>query len=190
MFELLTKECVYSSINFRELATKEELWIGDRVWVRSKNLAGRYDGPTKQGQAIVKYNNEFWQLNFSDLEYLDEIEEEEFEFVPEEKENIKIRIKKEVSVFDNTIDLHYAALAPDRLNTPHDHIIAFQLEKCKEYLDRVTAKKFPHVRIIHGKGAGKLKSGVEHLLSLYKEVYLFSTTPDQGAVEVYLQYPK
>lgn len=180
---------IHQSI-FGNLAAKEELWIGDRVWVSTKNLAGRYEGQTKQGQAIVRYNNEFWHLDFSEMNYMEETEEVEFEFILNETDNRKVQLKKDVTVFDNTIDLHYSTLAPDRIDNPHEHIIAYQLEKCKEYLDRAIAKKYAHVRIIHGKGSGKLKSGVEHLLSLYQEVYLYSTTPDHGAVEVYLQYPK
>lgn len=170
------------------LATREELWIGDRVWIKSKNCTGRYEGSSPLGKAIVKYNNEIWNLDFDDINCLGDEEIEAPELILEEKKNIPFHIKKEVAVFESTIDLHYTALAPDRVNNPHEHIIAFQLEKCKEYLERAIAKKYSHVRIIHGKGAGKLKSGVEHLLSLYKDVYLFSTTPDMGAVEVYLQY--
>jgi len=54
-------------------------------------------------------------------------------------------------------------------------------------METAIRKKFPFIRIIHGRGQGKLKAAVELLLKNYPEVNLVSSTPDLGALEIWMK---
>ncbi len=170
----------------------KNLWVGDRVQIVSRKIYARFEGILPNGNAQLRYNDKVLIVEPEDLTLEDEtIEFPEISFdepVTENDAKPKFQLLKNQSIFEHVIDLHYEKLAPERFTNPHEHIIAFQIEKCQEFLEQAIQRRFPFVRIIHGKGQGKLKAAVEQLLVQYKEVYMYSTTPDLGAVEVKLDY--
>lgn len=167
----------------------KSLWIGDKLKIVSRDAVGSFEGISKEGMAIVKHNGCIEKIDAKDLELWNEPEPERF--MPLEEQTLKPGIKvvnNTFKVFDGIIDLHYEKLAPERLNNPHPHILEFQLLKCKEFLEEAIRRKFPYLRIIHGKGEGKLKAAVEHLLMFYPDIHSFYTSPDLGAVEIRMQF--
>jgi Smr domain len=167
----------------------KSLWIGDMVRIVSKNTVGSFEGSAQNGLAIIKNMNGLTEVPADDLELWTEPEPELIIQVDgsELKAGIKT-LKNTFKVFDGIIDLHYEKLAPERLSNPHPHILEFQLLKCQEFIDEGVKRQIAYLRIIHGKGEGKLKAAVEHLLSFYPNVHSFYATPDLGAVEVRMQY--
>lgn len=164
-----------------------DFWIGDYVLVISQNLRGRYEGMDDRNVAVINISGHHVLVPFSDLQVSeDPIEEVQISLFDDE-ENNTLRTFKPKLLTGDVIDLHYEKLAPERQKNPHPHIIAFQLEKCKEFIEMAIQKKFTFIRIIHGRGQGKLKMAVEELLTHYKEINLISSTPDSGALEIWLR---
>ncbi len=170
----------------------KSLWVGDRVQIISRKIHARFEGIHADGSAILRYHDEILIVDPVDLKLEDEVPEiPEIHFdesIMENNVKAPFQVLKSQSIFEHVIDLHYEKLAPERIQNPHEHIIAFQIEKCQEFINKAIQRRFPFIRIIHGKGQGKLKTAVEQLLAQYKEVYMYSTTPDLGAVEVRLDY--
>jgi hypothetical protein len=164
-----------------------DYWVGDHVLIVSKNLRGRFEGIDKNGLALVNTTQGILSIPEEDLQPSDEPEAEvKVKLLDDDDQPSFSPIKTHV-IIDHVIDLHYEKLAPERQKNPHPHIIEFQLEKCREYLDIAIQKKFTFIRIIHGRGQGKLKSAVEELLKEYPQVNLVSSTPDLGALEIWLK---
>lgn len=164
-----------------------EFWIGDYVLIVSQNLRGRFEGMGKEDLAKVRISGNLILVPASDLEACeDPIEDVSISLFDDDSDRSIKTIKPKLLKGD-VIDLHYEKLAPERQNNPHPHIIAFQLEKCKEFMETAIQKKFTFIRIIHGRGQGKLKAAVEELLQNYKEINLITSTPDSGALEIWLK---
>ena len=163
-----------------------EYWIGDWVRIKSRDIRGSFEGIHPSQQAYVKVHDKLLIVPVEDLESTEEPSPDILLTMLEEDIPHQFAPIKQAIVFDHVIDLHYEKLAPERVNNPHTHIIEFQLEKCKEFLEKVIQKKFPFIRIIHGRGQGKLKAAVELLIQDYKEVNLVSSTPDKGALEIWM----
>ncbi len=166
---------------------KSDIWIGDYVLIRSQNLRGRFEGMENSELAKINISGNLVMTPVSDLEWCeDPIEEVNVILIDNEDDRSTRPIKPKMLIGD-VIDLHYEKLAPERQNNPHPHIIVFQLEKCKEFIETALQKKFTFIRIIHGRGQGKLKAAVEELLKNYNEISIVSSTPDQGALEIWLK---
>jgi dsDNA-specific endonuclease/ATPase MutS2 len=164
-----------------------EYWIGDHVIILSRNLRGTFEGIDQSGNAKVRTVEGLLLISEEDLQSYDEPVEEVSVKLTDDEDSIAIKPVKEHEITGHVIDLHYEKLAPERQNNPHSHIIEFQLEKCKEFMQTAIRKKFPFIRIIHGRGQGKLKAAVELLLKDYPEVNLVSSTPDMGALEIWMK---
>lgn len=164
-----------------------EFWIGDPVLILSKNLRGLFDGMSVDNRALIKTSTGIVVADLNDLTIFEEEEEEVKLKLTEPEDEPGIRPIKEHQVISHVIDLHYEILAPGRIKNPHLHIMDFQLEKCREFMEAAIRKKFPFIRIIHGRGEGKLKAAVEELLKTYPEVNLVNSTPDSGALEIWMK---
>lgn len=164
----------------------QDYWIGDSVRIVSSDFRGSYEGQDRSGMARVKCREEIRLAPLSDLEPFEEPAEE---LSPSliDAPGVSFAEVKPRSGFEHVIDLHYEKLAPERLNNPHPHILEFQLEKCREYLDTAKSRQASFVRIIHGRGQGKLKAAVEALLLAYPGIRFVSATPDSGALEVWFR---
>jgi len=184
-----TCDCGSLEIKFMNL---NDIWIGDYLKVVSRNAVGRFEGIHPNGHAKIKINDETFMISAHDLEPWKEPEEEQkWDFSELEQDRKKSGfqpVKSLPKLFDGIIDLHFEKLAPELLQNPPPHILEFQLKKCKEFVELAIQKKASYLRIIHGRGEGKLKAGVEHLLTGFREVNSFYATPDAGALEVRLQY--
>lgn len=164
-----------------------DYWVGDLVIIISKNLRGRFEGIDQDGMAKVRTTDLLLRIPENDLQpYEEPVEQVEVKLV-EDEGRASFSPLKPIESIQHVIDLHYEKLAPERMNNPHPHIIEFQLEKCKEYIEAAIQKKFPFIRIIHGRGQGKLKAAVETLLKNYPEVNLVASTPDLGALEIWMR---
>ncbi len=164
-----------------------EYWIGDHVIILSRNLRGTFEGIDHSGSAKIKTVEGLLVVSEEDLQSYEEPIEEVLVKLIDDEDSAAIKPVKAHEITGHVIDLHYEMLAPERQNNPHPHIIEFQLEKCKEFMETAIRKKFPFIRIIHGRGQGKLKAAVELLLKNYPEVNLVSSTPDLGALEIWMK---
>lgn len=164
-----------------------DYWIGDHVMVISKNLKGQFEGIDKAGRALVRVSGSLLLIAEDDLEAWAEAEEEVSVVLIEPIGEMSFQPLKALNIIGHVIDLHYEKLAPEKQKNPHPHIIEFQLEKCREFIENAIRKRFTFIRIIHGRGQGKLKAAVESLLKNYPEINLVASTPDLGALEIWLK---
>lgn len=164
-----------------------ELWIGDQLLIISLNQRGQFEGIDPEGYVMVRVSGGLKKVLPEDLSISVETEEESSISLIDDDDNRSFKPIKPRILNGHVIDLHYEKLAPERQKNPHPHIIEFQLEKCKEFMEMAIDKKYSFIRIIHGRGQGKLKSAVKELLKNYLEVNLVTVTPDSGALEVWLR---
>ncbi len=164
-----------------------ELWVGDQLLIISLNRRGQFEGIDPHGYALVRISGELKKVLAEDLAISDEAEEESSINLIDDEDDRSFKPIKPRVLTGHVIDLHYEKLAPERQKNPHPHILEFQLEKCKEFMNMAIDKKFSFIRIIHGRGQGKLKAAVEELLKNYQDVNLVTVTPDSGALEVWLR---
>lgn len=165
-----------------------DYWIGDHVRVVSKDLIGRYAGEDASGKALVNYNNEIIIVNADDLELYVE-PEPVIELLDIDLEPVKgIQPLQKQKLISHVIDLHYNVLAPERYQgNPHENILEFQIQKCKEFIEFSLQRRVGYIQIIHGKGQGILKAEVEKLLRSFDQVRFSHNTPDGGGLEVFLK---
>ncbi|HMU04390.1 MAG TPA: Smr/MutS family protein, partial [Saprospiraceae bacterium] len=88
--------------------------------------------------------------------------------------------------FDHTLDLHLEKLAPHMQNELPARILEFQVQKSEVFIREAISKKYPHITIIHGKGAGVLKEQIEAQLKGFPQVRFTFSKNGGGAVEVWL----
>ena len=67
-------------------------------------------------------------------------------------------------------------------------IIAFQLDKCKAFIQHAIDARMNIITIIHGKGEGVLRAEVHHLARLFDEVKFVIPKENSGATEVWLEF--
>lgn len=164
----------------------DDLWIGDKVFLKSKEENGLYEGRADANQVWVKFNNEKLKVPIADLapaKYKKhnhkkvEIEvHTDDDYDPNEKAN-----------FNSTIDLHMHILAPERKPNPYIPVIEFQKQQCRNFIEKAFNLNIDRVEIIHGKGEGKLKAAVKLLLMDFSEVNLVNEISDGGALEIWFK---
>ncbi len=164
----------------------DELWIGDHVMIISLQKKAIFEGINDQGLAKLKIDTDYAFVEASDIVLLseEEIEQSSAPTAVEETPQKKMVDEK----FDPKIDLHIETLHPDHKSLAPEMILAYQIKKCKEHIEKAIRLYAPSMVIIHGKGTGLLRQEVAHLLRNYKEVLHAVPLSDGGALEVYLQY--
>lgn len=166
----------------------KDFWIGDSVRIISQDLIGKFAGEDNMGNAKVDYNGELIQVLIEDLELYTEPEPviEQVDIEPEPVKGFQTLQKQKL--ISHVIDLHYNVLAPDRFRiNPHENILEFQVQKCKEFIEFNLQRRVNYIQIIHGKGQGILKAEVEKLLNGFDRVRFSNSTPDGGGLEVFLK---
>lgn len=165
----------------------DQLWIGDPVFVVSKNSNGVWEGFTGEKQAKVKIGRTVFIVELSDLEPA--------RFGrPKPVKKVDAPLTKKPKPPDDTdfssaaIDLHMDVLAPDRVNDPPQMILTHQLKACKAFIEQSIEAKRPSIVIIHGKGEGVLKAEVEHLMGDFPQIKFTFPKHDGGAIEALLHY--
>jgi dsDNA-specific endonuclease/ATPase MutS2 len=163
------------------------LWIGDRVEVISSGNQGRFEGVSKDGRARVSIDGKIFLVTVDNLKTINETEY--FPDIHDFLENDTFETKKVTPLkikFDHTLDLHLEKLAPHMLNELPARILDFQKQKSEDFIKDAISKKYPHITIIHGKGAGVLKVQIEAQLRGFPQVRFTFSKNGGGAVEVWL----
>jgi len=174
---------MYIVNNNLKMVDFEELWIGDMVFVKSFHKNGTWEGFNKTGRAKIKIDGKIYSLGLSDLsDALEIIEEKEIEIEFDEKSRTSWVENQEI------IDLHIENLNPELKNTAPQLILIHQLKKCRRFIESAIESNNKQFLIIHGVGAGVLKSEVLHLLKDFDEVQFTFPKHNGGATEVWLKY--
>ncbi len=160
----------------------KDLWIGDQVLILSKDQPGKFEGMAGHN-ALVSANGKKYLVKADDITlYKQDTSGDALLDVEEHLDNIHFP-----SSFDSILDLHLEALdGYEQSRWPH--ALDYQLSRCKSFILKAIALKIQQVKIIHGKGEGVLKNGVESLLSSFDEVDKTTGVHDGGAIQVTMKY--
>lgn len=160
----------------------DELWIGDEVFVKSKGQNGRWEGPAAGKRGRIRIGEKVFLIPVSDL---GEPVKTPPEAALKRPAPAKPRTAPVSGEFRREIDLHIEVLDPDRVHQLPEMILAFQLKKCRSFVEEAMRLRLASVLIIHGKGTGVLKSEVEHLLAGILGIQFTFPKKDGGATEVW-----
>ncbi len=159
----------------------EELWIGDLLRIKADGRIGRFEGMVN-AQVKLLVGSKLMLLDAGALEIAPadtvsepRIEEEEIE--PFDPIN-----------FATTIDLHMSMLDPSRIQETPIQIRAYQLRRCREFVEEAIRLKIRTVTIIHGKGEGVLKADVLNVLDQFSEIKNCEEVHQGGGQLVRLEY--
>lgn len=169
----------------------EDIWIGDKIYIKSKSCIGIYEGKLDASTAKVKINNEVFEISIEDL---DEARPEQHinkslsKLNKELKKNRATKPPKFVDQQDTKIDLHIESLAPHLSEeAPHD-ILQHQLMRCEIFITEAIENRLLMVTLIHGIGNGKLKQEIIDILANYPEVNNHFDKAGGGAMEIWMKY--
>ncbi len=162
-------------------------WIGDRVRIKSLDTIGIYEGEITGEIARIKVNHIWKEIPFTDLEWLEDEEEEELDLSWIHASESEKKYQKVVN-FNTKIDLHIEVLNQNMIGSPSGQIIDYQIAQCKSFIQKAIEFKIPKINIIHGKGKGVLAAEVNNLLKMFPEVNFYQASLSGGEVEVWLQY--
>ncbi|NND05876.1 MAG: Smr/MutS family protein [Saprospiraceae bacterium] len=160
------------------------LWIGDLVTLHSNGTIGTFEGE-QDGLAKINVDGRIIFAHPTDLRLhsnaqsenegdLDDIEDPSDTQTP-------------VAAPANVIDLHLDKW-PSYKPSSGIPALDFQMRQCAHFVDSAIEQRLTSIVIIHGKGAGVLKTNVRHLLSLKAEVFQIHDIHAGGALEVILHY--
>lgn len=167
----------------------KDLWIGDRIRIKTSGRVGKFEGINKEGKARIAVDSKIILTAAVNLEKLPDEPSHSFDIdryledekVKEQKNKPTLRV-----TFEHTLDLHIEKLAPHMTNDMPQRILDYQLVKSENFVREAIEKHYPHITIIHGKGQGVLKTAIEHQLKMFTQVrYTFSKNQG-GAVEIWL----
>jgi len=164
----------------------KELWVGENVKIISSSRIGRFEGIAGDGRARVSSKGKMYLIKDTNLRIYEVPKVDKVKEMMQEM-NQRPETTKMLSV-DKTIDLHIKTLDPSLVNGLPEHILNHQLSACKSFLSKAITGRLWIVTIIHGKGAGVLRSEVLGLLKDYDEVERIESIKDDGAQRVYFKY--
>jgi len=160
----------------------DDLWIGDRLRIKSTGVVGRYHG-LKSGKAKIQTEEGLFEATPEDIELIDEEQLDKASIKEEPPPQIDL---KAISKFNPTLDLHYDALLKSGHLPPEGPILEWQLLICQKFILKAQSLQVRRVTIIHGIGAGILKNEVAHLLDKHPGVSDFEPSFDGAAFIVFL----
>jgi len=164
----------------------KQLWIGENVKILSSSRIGRYEGLAKDGRARVSINGKVYLVKGANLRIYEEPKVDRVrELMAEMSQGSKP--KKNVES-DDKIDLHIKVLNPTLHNGVPEHILSYQLKSCKSFVESAISRNLWSISIIHGKGAGVLRSEVLNLLENYDQIDRVESIKDNGAQRIYFKY--
>lgn len=164
----------------------KELWIGETLTMLASGRIGRFEGIAKDGRARVACQGKVYLVKPNKLEIYVEPKIDKVKELTDEL-NTSPRTKL-ITNLKNEIDLHINVLNPKLSNGLPEHILSFQLAECKTFITQSVAARKHNISIIHGKGAGVLKSEVLELLKSFEEVSQTESINSGGAQRVYFRY--
>ena len=137
--------------------TPKNLRIGDSVLVLSMNLKGTvHTLPDAKGNLFVQMGILRSKVNISDLELIDEVTVTAPSLTMTKTSTGKIKMSKSASV---STEINLIGMTVDEA-----------LAHLDKYLDDAYLAHMPSVRIVHGKGTGKLREAVQRHLKKCKYV--------------------
>ena len=135
----------------------KKLHLGDAVKVLSMNLKGTVSSlPDAKGDLFVQMGILRSKVNISDLELIDEVTVTAPSLTMTKTSTGKIKMSKSASV---STEINLIGMTVDEA-----------LAHLDKYLDDAYLAHMPSVRIVHGKGTGKLREAVQRHLKKCKYV--------------------
>ena len=131
------------------------------------------DQPEPKGNLIENRNGE-WQVQIGILKM--KVEEHDLEFIKEEKPDIETRPMATVKGKE-----YHVSLELDLRGERYEDALL----KLEKYIDDAILAGYPRVSIIHGKGTGALRNGVQNYLKNHPQVQSFHFgNPNEGGTGV------
>jgi len=163
----------------------EDLWIGERLLVKSINETGTFEGTTDKGNLIVQLAIGTVEVTQNDVILAPDKSEPVTKYFAEEEEK-NDPINK--ASFKNKIDLHFESLMPNQSKLNFKNILSHQIAECRKFILQAIQRKEPFVTIVHGKGGGILKKEIHQLLIEFEDSIFTQKTENQGgAIIVYFK---
>ncbi len=162
----------------------DDLWIGDRVRLKSSGRIGTYIGQSQSGKARVRCGVKVVLSTQENIEYYQDAQKvQPLELIPLPQSEL-------ITIMDNTreIDLHIESLNPSLQNEAPQIILNHQVQRCREFINKAIIRRLNSILIIHGRGTGQLKMEVDHLLSQCAEFNYVISAHNDGASEVWFKY--
>lgn len=161
-----------------------ELWIGDLVQILSSGKQGKFMGKSKDGRARVAFQDKILLVKGSNLQTYEEVIPDDLEGLIE---NDVPKTTSTTTKFNPILDLHIEKLNPTIRNSQPEHILNFQLKTCENFIEKAIELGKSNITIIHGRGSGRLKAEVIHLLGYYDRVMMIESANNGGAQVVLLK---
>jgi len=179
----------------------DDLWIGDKILVKSAGEVGTYEKKVNAATAIIKFIIGTSEIDIEDMELANDkplgplkpkkekVVTDKIEIIGEEPEGLNLNNKAN---FKNEIDLHFEKLFPHNKKSNITNVLDAQVAACKNYIEQAIYFRAPEIKIIHGKGNGTLRDAVVDLLRDYQQNihWNFEGENKGGAVTVMLKYEK
>lgn len=157
------------------------LWIGDNVQILSSGKKGRFEGISKDNRARISYQGKVLLVKSTNLIPYEEKERSTLLDDLESETAPRVDLAKSLK-FERTLDLHIDVLNPSLVNAIPQHILNYQLARCSSYIEKAILCKVSSITIIHGRGTGRLKQEIIHLLKGFDKIGIIESTHNDGAV--------
>jgi len=157
----------------------KELWIGDLIKIISTGKVGKFEGVNDNGDARIKIKNEFLSVRASDL--IIYLEKEKEPIIKFEESTTARKIELE-----DIFDLHIEVLNPNLIDSLPERILDFQVKAFTAYLNAAKKSYKSEFTVIHGKGEGILKNYITSIIKNDKDVKLYDSINDGGAIRFVL----
>lgn len=164
----------------------KDIWIGEAVKVLSSGHIGKFEGIAKDGRARISRLGKVYLVKPANLVVYEEPEIDKVEMLKQELNQDKTASKVKEHI--TQIDLHIKSLNPSMINSLPEHILNHQLSACKSFISDCIKSRGFSITIVHGKGAGVLRSEVLEILKGIKEAQLIEEVNNGGAQRVYFKY--
>ena len=169
----------------------KELWIGDKVFDKSLNVNGSWEGNIDSNYAKIKVNGEIVSIQLKDIEKAryDKQESEALKALKDELiEKNNNKPFKIDDVHGNTLDLHIEKLnARLRNETPHK-IFKYQMMRADVFVKDAIERRKVLINIVHGIGNGVLKKELKYYLESIPEVKSIYDKNGGGCSEIWFEY--
>jgi len=174
----------------------DELWVGDRVLVKSVGEVGTFEKKVNKNTAIIKFEIGTSEIHIEDMELAGDKpigsvknnDKKNKKSIKVEEESASFEVLQKAS-FSNEIDLHFEKLAPNKTKADVANVLDFQLKCCRQFIEDAIQLNESDIKIIHGKGDGILRAAVMDLLNEYRENIYWDFPGDNkgGAISVLLK---
>lgn len=176
----------------------KELWVGDVVKLISSNRIGKFEGIHKNGKARINVKGKIILSKAVNIKILSDeeltlMQKQEVDDEPneEKKENIASPLNQLFYYAEeDEIDLHIVKLNPQKESGESWTILEYQIKCCELFINKAIANKKTSIKIIHGKGKGRLKSEIESLLKNHPNILQTFSISKGGGLEVIFNYSK